>query len=315
MARVCGCYVLGVDATHVQNVASDAPGTTSQTSTAGNETHKRSVLEIKVIAWGMALSIGSEWISNDCKTEKEKQDSELAAFYRLSDQLKKEFPRLQVLLVADGLYAGAPFFSICAKNNWHFFIVLKDKKMSTLWSKVDAMLLTRDKEAVAQEANAMIWESIQAGSAKKLVEQTIEWVNRITYKDHELAWVEQKVDRQRFVHLSSIPLTHQNVRQLCAAGRNRWYIEDSFNTQKNRGQQLKHQFSRSSWIATKNFYQALQIGSILAQLVEYSRQLASIKPPKLGIQHLWQLAIAAMLCTEDNTFHTPPKRMRFLYVL
>ena len=48
----------------------------------------------------------------------------------------------------------------------------------------------------------------------------------------------------------------------------RWKIEnEGFNNQKNGGYNLQHKFSRTSFNASKNYYQLLQIADIINQLV------------------------------------------------
>jgi hypothetical protein len=51
----------------------------------------------------MGLSIATEWISNRGKGGFDKQDCEREAFKRLAKKIKKTYPRLPVIIVADGL--------------------------------------------------------------------------------------------------------------------------------------------------------------------------------------------------------------------
>src|SRR5690554_2998405 len=86
------------------------------------------VLEAKIyFGSGLVCSICSEFIENNSEdTEKQKnmseearkQDSELKAFKRMAEKLKKAFPRLPILLLMDSLYAAKPVMDICKKNKW-----------------------------------------------------------------------------------------------------------------------------------------------------------------------------------------------------
>lgn len=61
------------------------------------------VLEAKLVTEnGLALSIGTEFIENSDEGAS-KQDCELRAFYRLAENLKKDFPQLSICLLLDGL--------------------------------------------------------------------------------------------------------------------------------------------------------------------------------------------------------------------
>ncbi len=79
-------------------------------------------------------------------------------------------------------------------------------------------------------------------------------------------------------------------------GRLRWKIEnEGFNTQKNLGYNLKHKYSRVSWLAAKNYYQCLQIGHLLNQLLELSSNFKAFLKNKITIKCLWKCMIGFML--------------------
>ncbi len=85
--------------------------------------------------------------------------------------------------------------------------------------------------------------------------------------------IEQKIFRKfRFsekFHLIAVPKTNENVVTTGDSGRLRWKIEnEGFNTQKNLGYGLKHNFSCVSYTAMQNYYQLLQISHMINQLGE-----------------------------------------------
>jgi len=93
------------------------------------------VLEAKImLGENLIVSIASEFIENNGKDaekqkgmseEKRKQDCETKAFKRLSKKVKKAFPRLPIILLADSLYASEPVMDICRENRWDFIIRYK----------------------------------------------------------------------------------------------------------------------------------------------------------------------------------------------
>ncbi len=79
-------------------------------------------------------------------------------------------------------------------------------------------------------------------------------------------------------------------------GRLRWKIEnEGFNTQKNHGYALQHKYARISWRAAKNYYQCLQIGHLINQLMILSTTFQSHLEGKMTCRHLWQAMIAFLL--------------------
>ena len=57
--------------------------------------------------------------------EEIKQDCEIKAFTRLAGRIKKRFPRLPILLLADSLYASRPVMELCREYKWEFLIRYK----------------------------------------------------------------------------------------------------------------------------------------------------------------------------------------------
>jgi hypothetical protein len=73
------------------------------------------VLEANLaFATGLTIPLLSEFLSYSAgDQERNKQDCELKAFYRLARRLKDAFPRLPVLVLLEGLYANGPVMARC----------------------------------------------------------------------------------------------------------------------------------------------------------------------------------------------------------
>lgn len=93
------------------------------------------VLEAKIVfGESLVVSIASEFIENNgedamrqknMSEDEKKQDCETKAFKRLERKVKKAFPRLPIILLADSLYASEPVMNICWNNDWDFIICYK----------------------------------------------------------------------------------------------------------------------------------------------------------------------------------------------
>ena len=104
------------------------------------------MLELKLVANRMAVSIMNEMIKNqdrmnENETEEDvinkseeviKQDCELNASKRLIPKLRKTYPRLGVRIIGDSLYPSIRLIELCEKENIEYIFVLKDKKIPTL---------------------------------------------------------------------------------------------------------------------------------------------------------------------------------------
>ena len=220
------------------------------------------VLEAKVyLGDGLVCSIGSEFIENSEKDrerygrmseEEMKQDCELKAFMRLAEKIKKNYPKLSILLLGDSLYACETVMKICADYGWDYLLRFKDGRIPS----------------IAEEYEA-IPEKIKAGNA--------EFVNGIDYGENKvnvLRYEERKKKKggtvtTTFQWITSLHITEKNVEQMASTGRLRWKIEnEGFNRQKNWGNDITHACSFDG-NALKNHYLIYQIADFIRQLYEH----------------------------------------------
>ena len=133
-----GNYIVAIDGTGVVSFKErHCDSCLSKTSKNGVTTYFHNVLEAKLLTpSGLSLSIATEWISNAGKNEYQKQDCEREAFKRLAVKLKIFYPRLPIVLVADGLYPWDGFFETCRQNTWKYIVVLKDGNLKTFQEEI-----------------------------------------------------------------------------------------------------------------------------------------------------------------------------------
>jgi len=296
--RLFGKYfVVAIDATGTMSFAQrHCEQCLHRTSKKGKTTYFHNVLEAKLItANGFAISLATEWIANPL-TEYDKQDDERKAFVRLAAKLKQLYPRLPICLTADGLYPYQRFLEICRANHWALILTFKDGNLPSVWEEVRALLpLCPDQHRHERRLQA-----------QQRIEQDFRWVTDIDYHGHRLQWLEcletvthlnsGEQTTTRFVHLTNLELTATTVVVTSATGRLRWKIEnEGFNTQKNLGYALQHKYARVNWQAAKNYYQCLQIGHLINQLMVLSTTFAPLLQGKTTLAHLWRTMIAFLL--------------------
>jgi len=296
--RLFGRYfVVAIDATGTMSFAErHCEQCLHQTSKTGKTTYFHTVLEAKLItANGLAISLATEWIANPL-TDYEKQDCERKAFVRLAAKLKQLYPRLPICLTADGLYPDQGFFETCRANHWAFILTFQDGNLPSVWEEVQALRPLRP----GQHRHERRIQGAQ------VIEQAFAWVTDIDDQGHRLQWLEcletvshresTEQTERRFVHLTNLAVTAATVVVLSATGRLRWKIEnEGFNTQKNLGYALQHKYARVNWQAAKNYYQCLQIGHLINQLMVLSTPFAPLWQGKITLRHLWRTMIAFLL--------------------
>ena len=264
-------YKLAIDGSGMQSYNYEPyPGCPYKTHKSGKKTWTTYVLEAKIVTSnGIALSLLTEWIENPSGegAEFNKQDSEQKAFKRLIAKLRKEFPRLPVIWLIDGLYPNITTFNMAKSYNYPFVITLKDKSLKTVQEQVfDNRLFSNYQQAMHVEITSThlvteqykVFEGIDYKGHTLCVFETI--VNKVHKKDKE-------EETTRFVHITGLDVDKDNVSPVSKTARLRWKIEnEGFNTQKNKGYELSHKYSRKSFTATKNYYQLLQMAEMICQL-------------------------------------------------
>lgn len=247
--RYNGKYMVAIDATGVHSFSDDQQGTALRRNSKNGQVHYSSaVLEAKLIGEnGFAISLCHEWIQNDPDKPNTKQDCERNAFVRLTQKLKKYYPRLPMILLADALYMSDPVISRCKENNWDFMIVQKENGSDFMREEIQ---LRPDRKR------------IQQGS------ECYEYLNDLPYNEHSVHWIGY-TGHSRFAWCTSMEVDSNNVKELSRIARYRWKIENQgFDQQKNHGYKLEHLYSRISPRARSNYYILLQIAHMMDQLVQ-----------------------------------------------
>lgn len=312
-----GRHWVAVDATGVFSSKKEPfTGCPYKTSKNGKKTWTLYVLEAKIICSnGFSISIASEILSNS-EDLTQKQDCEQKAFIRLAERIKRMYPRLPITILADGLYPYCNFFKTCSDNNWNYIVTFKDKSLKKLWRKI------HDEKQLPNNKNFKS-KSKYSKRGKQLV-STSDFINKLSHKTHDVNWVEyheyqeDETKDKRFVFLTNITITQENVWDIVDNGRLRWKIEnEGFNTQKNTGYNLQHKYSRKNLWAINNYYNLLQIAHMINQLTEKLLRVKElIKTAGQTITSLTQSLISSMTKdiftnTELLTFIATYKQLRY----
>ena len=230
-------------------------------------------------------------------------------------RLKKDYPRLPICILADGLYPNKSVFKVCQDNNWAFILTLKDDQLKDIWEEVRLFEQLYSKNTLRIE---------RTPNRKEKIVSTYRWINDIDYNGHKLNWIEiveiktnietEEEEKKRFVQVTGFEISKSNCQEIIQHGRLRWKIEnEGFNTQKNGGYKLGHKYSRQDLAATQNYFQGMQIAHIINQLVELSSAFSEVLKGKTTLKHLWKVMIAYMyfFAFTDEQLHFPKTQFRY----
>jgi hypothetical protein len=160
-----------------------------------------------------------------------KNDCEQRASERWVAHFRREHPKLKAIVTEDALSATAPHIQLLAAHNLRFILRVKEKRHSVLFDYTDGFTEVHTDTATYRYRNGV---SLNAAHPDVLV---------------NLMHCTETVDgtTRHFSWITDIPITEENVVLLCRGGRTRWKIEnETFNTLKNQGYTLEHNFGHGS---------------------------------------------------------------------
>ena len=245
------------------------------------------VLEAKLVMGDMVFSIGSEFVENEDE-EVDKQDCELKAFKRLAEKIKKEYPRLRIIISGDALYASKPVIETCKEKGWKYIIRFKEGSIPTLYREFETIVKTDNESRI----------------------EKYEYVTGLEYQENKINVIRYKEEKKsEFVYITDLSITNKNIEESIYVGRKRWKIEnEGFNVQKNGTFDIGHLYSKDS-IAIKVHYLMIQIAHIIRQLLENG--IKEIKKLKLKLKEISQHIKTALISTITNLTVHKAVQLRF----
>ena len=224
-------------------------------------------LEAKLILReNIVVSIMTEFVDNEGK-ELIKQDCELKAAKRLMKRLKEAFPMLPICISGDSLYASEPMLKELKEKGWKYLIRFKEGSVPAIYEEYESLKkYTENEGSEIRNRKKISWN----------YETEIDYrgylINFVEYREEEEDPKEKeqkgKQTEKKFYFITDLSIKKGQAVEVAEYGRRRWKIEnEGFNTQKRQGYNLEHRYSHN-YQATKNHYYLIQIGHMIAQIIE-----------------------------------------------
>lgn len=220
-----------------------------------------------------------------------KNDCELNAVKRLTNDIAEAYPQHKFIVVEDALYANAPQIQHLESLDMKYIIVAKESDHAYLF---DAVKTTRKHE----KKNRTI--------VKDGITHYLEFTNDVplnkAHPDVRVNFLyyrqtDKKGETTVWTWVTNITLTMQNVYQIMKGGRARWRIENNtFNTLKNQGYNFEHNYGHGYEHLSNTMVTLMLLAFAIDQiqmLINKSFQLA--KESAGTYERLWQ----AMSCLID----------------
>lgn len=227
---------------------------------------------------GLTIPLMTEYLCNDptgLLDGSDVQDCELEGAKRLIIRIKDMFKRLKIIILLDSLYPTQTIMQLLYDKKFQFLIKLPEK-LKTLMKR-----LNEQSDFAVPVPNQPYFRERK---------QMFHWVNDIRYGEkNPLAvnlvcctdsWFEADKETGTKVHMrsehcwiSSMKINLNNVHELCnLCARKRALIEDSMNTEKNRGYSYENAFSYN-WNGMRCFHYLMRIAHAINAISEFTKTL------------------------------------------
>jgi hypothetical protein len=248
----------------------------------------------------------------------EKEDCETNAFKRFLAKFRKDHDKLGIIVNADALYATTPIITTIHEHKANYIFKIEEANHKTLIRNVERKDKTKT-ETLSLRKNRMIIEwvnDVELFSSTKVSTNYMEAWELVPQKDGSLK------SQYYGKWITDIEITHDNAKTLIDAARARWKIENEcFNSLKNHGYNMDHNYGHGSENMSFNFYNFILLAFTMHQIHQLTDRLFQKMRTRFGrLGWLWE-EIRAMvhrfyfvsmeslweLLAEDIEYEPPPR--------
>jgi len=194
-----------------------------------------------------------------------KQDCEIKAAKRLLPKLRRQHPKLPIVITADGLYSKQPFVQALRAARMSYLLVAKPGDHRSLFQWVDEI------DALGEAGRLQLID-------ERGRQHWYRWVNQVPLNSEpgadEVNFFEYRLKvgpktTYRNSWVTDIEVGGHNVVELVRAGRARWKIEnETFNTLKNQGYHIEHNYGHGQQHLSMNFFVLNLLAFYIHQILE-----------------------------------------------
>jgi len=250
----------------------------------GEKTYSHAVLQGAIMHPDkkQVLPVMPEAIKNSDGSKK--QDCESKAAKRFIEQLKSTHPRQGFLICGDGLMSHQPMIETVLVNGMHYLFVAKpgDHKYMYEWLNDFDQLPSVEFTAEDGSQHRYRWQNgIPLRDGPNVIKvnffeyQKTNKKGKMVYKN---SWV------------TDIEISKENVEHMTRAGRCRWKVENEcFNTLKNQGYNLEHNYGHGKKNLSHNIYLLTLLAFYFHQIFELTDGMFQACRKSYGSKaHLWE---------------------------
>ena len=215
-----------------------------------------------------------------------KEDCESNAFKRFLAKFRKDHDKLGVIINGDALYATTPVINTIADHKANYIFKIEEANHKTLIknvtsadkSKIETLSLRKNK-LIIQWVN-----DVELFSSTKIRTNYMEAWELVPQKDGS------KKSQYYGKWITDLEITSDNAKSLIDGARARWKIENEcFNSLKNHGYNIEHNYGHGSNNLCYNFYNFTLLAFTMHQIHQLSDKLFQEMRSRFGrLGSLWE---------------------------
>jgi hypothetical protein len=232
------------------------------------------------------IPLAPEQIVNSDGTSK--QDCEINASKRWLLKVKKDHPRLNLIINADGLSSKQPFITEVSKVGYNYIIVAKPTDHTYMMEWISVYDEIPGKRVVDAKGRIHEYEWVSdiplSGRADAI------HVNFFRYRILSIDKNGKEKTNFRGSWVTDLPVNKETIEIMVKGARSRWKIENEcFNTLKNQGYCLEHNYGHGEENLCFNMYLFILLSFYFHQIFELTDHLYQACRVKFGSKlHMWE---------------------------
>jgi hypothetical protein len=298
-----GRYIVGIDGSqYFSSEKISCPGCLVKEEKKGRVRYSHQIVQPAIMKPGMrqVIPLAPEEVRNMDGTQK--QDCETNAAKRLLGRIRKSYPTLSFIVVADSLYSKQPTIEKIAGLGMNYVLVAKPEDHKKLMEWVSEMRVLKEvkRRVIKDKEHTRIYE----------------WVNDVPLNDNKntvmVDYLEYRIEKDGEITyhnswVTDIALNDGVVAQVAEIGKCRWRIEnETFNTLKNQGYHVEHNYGHGKNHLSFNFFLLNLLAFFMHQIFELTSVVYQELRRKFGSKkNLWdhlRTALYLIIFPDIDTF-------------
>jgi hypothetical protein len=217
-----------------------------------------------------------------------KKDSEVAAGIRLMRKIKAQHPDMTFIRMGDSLYAHTPFIRETLAQGDHYLLAMKPGDHKHLTKTLKNITWNKHSETTDKDRKITYEWALQQPLTAAADSHQVNVIRcRMTRPDKKTG-----TSKSTYIGtwITDLEVNEANVARLVAGARARWRIENEcFNTLKNQGYAIEHNFGHGDQNLCFNFYILTLLAFFIQQIGDLCDPLYQQARAKAGtLRCFWQ---------------------------